>query len=116
DEVLEYRVWCSPHEGAEDLENGDDYYYVFISYEEALAFAEETKGAEKPLALILQREYINEPEPGVYIHVEEERMAEWPIVFLSRPRRTNDTIPNFLSPNAPENRLDILRGIDRQEK
>ncbi len=28
DEVLEYRVWCCPRLGAEDLEDGSDYYYV----------------------------------------------------------------------------------------
>jgi hypothetical protein len=27
-----------------------------------------------------------------------------------RPRRTKNTIPNFLSPSAPRNRLAILRG------
>ena len=111
DEVLEYRVWCSPHDGAEDLENGDDYYYVFETYEEALAFSDDTKGAEKPIALILQREYINEPEPEHYIHVKKERITEWPVEFLSRPRRSENTIPDFLSPNAPHNRLDILRGV-----
>ena len=66
--------------------------------------------AEEPLALILQREYIAEPQPGIYVHVKEPRMTEWPVAFLSRPRRTPDTIPNFLSPSAPDNRLDILRG------
>lgn len=111
DEVLEYRVWCSPHEGAEDIENGDDYYYVFVSYEEAYDFSQVTKGAEGPIALILQKEHINEPEPGKYVHVKEERITEWPVEFLSRPRRTENTIPDFMSPDAPKNRLDIIRGI-----
>ena len=111
DEVLEYRVWCSPLDGAEDIEDGDDYYYVFSSYEEALAFAETTKGAEPPIALILQKEYIDEPEPEVYIHIKKERITEWPVEFLSRPKRTKNTIPDFLSPHAPANRLDILRGL-----
>ena len=31
DAVLEYRVWCSPRLGAEDLEAGSDYYYA-VSY------------------------------------------------------------------------------------
>lgn len=84
DDVLEYRVWCHPEKGAEDLE---------------------------PLALILQKEYIDEPEPGKYIHVKVERLTEWPVKFLSRPKRTENTIPDFLSPNAPSNRLDILRGL-----
>jgi len=110
DEVLEYRVWCHPERGASDEAEGSDYYYPFRSYAEALTFSEKTQGAEAPLALILQREYISEPQPGVYVHVKEPRMTEWPVEFLSRPRRTPETIPHFLSPSAPSNRLDILRG------
>jgi putative acetyltransferase len=111
DEVLEYRVWCYPECGAEDLAEGDDYFYAFASYAEALAFAEATDGVEEPLALVLQREYIDEPEPGHYRHVIEERITEWPVEFLQRPRRTAQTIPDFLSLSAPSNRLDILRGL-----
>ena len=111
DAVLEYRVWCYPRDGAEDTENGNDYYYVFERYEEALAFSNETKGAQKPLALVLQEEYIDEPEPGKYKHIKEQRIAEWPPEFLSRPRRTKKTIPDFMSPNAPSNKLDIIRGL-----
>lgn len=111
DDVLEYRVWCHPHAGAPDIENGDDYYYVFDSYEDALDFAQNNDGCEEPLALILQREYIDETEPGVYIHMKEERITEWPVAFLKRPRRTDKTIPDFLSPKAPVNRLDVLRGL-----
>lgn len=112
DEVLEYRVWCHPPAGAPDIEDGDDYYNVFDNYEEALEFSEETNGAEAPLALILQKEYINEPEPGKYIHVKEERVTEWSVEFLNRPKRNANTIPDFFSPNAPANRLAILRGLN----
>ena len=111
DEVLEYRVWCHPERGAEDLDEGGDYYYAFATYDEALEFSTQTPGAEAPIVLILQREHINEPEPGHYVHVREERNTEWPVEFLSRPRRTDRTIPDFLSPSAPANRLDILRGL-----
>jgi len=110
DEVLEYRVWCHPERGAPDLDEGNDYYYAFASYQEALDFASETQGAEKPLALIRQLEHIAEPEPGRYLHVKEERITEWPVEFLTRPRRTPRTIPDFLAPDAPANRLEILRG------
>ncbi|RYG44320.1 MAG: GCN5 family acetyltransferase [Chitinophagaceae bacterium] len=110
DEVLEYRVWCHPEKGAPDIEDGDDYYYPFETYEEAYKFSKKTQGAEEPLALILQEEYIDEPEPGNYRHVKERRLTEWPVHFLSRPRRAANTIPDFLSPNAPGNRLEILRG------
>ena len=111
DEVLEYRVWCHPEDGAPDIDEGDDYYYFFDNYEEALQFSEETPGAEPPLALILQEEYIDEPEPGKYIHMKEERLTEWPVEFLTRPRRTAKTIPDFFAPDAPANRIQILRGL-----
>jgi putative acetyltransferase len=111
DEVLEYRAWCHPERGAPDEEQGNDYYHAFATYAEALAFSQQTVGAEPPLALIRQLEYISEPEPGVYLHIKEPRVAEWPVKFLSRPRRTKDTIPAFFAPDAPANRLDILRGI-----
>ena len=111
DEVLEYRVWCHPERGAPDEADGSDYYYAFASYAEALEFSKRAQGAEEPLALILQREYISEPQAGVYEHVKEPRITEWPVEFLSRPKRTSDTIPSFLSPSAPSNRLEILRGV-----
>jgi hypothetical protein len=111
DEVLEYRVWCHPERGAPDECEGHDYFYSFASYEEAQAFSAASPGAEKPLALILQRERIDEPVSGHYIHITKERIAEWPPEFLARPKRTPNTIPDFLSPDAPKNRLDIIRGL-----
>lgn len=104
DEVLEYRVWCHPEDG------GSDYFYAFATYPEALACSRREAGAEEPLALIRQDEHINEPEPGRFVHVKTPRMTEWPVELLGRPRRTPRTIPDFLSPTAPSNRLDILRG------
>lgn len=111
DAVLEYRVWCHPERGAPDEENGSDYFYCFATYEEALAYSGSNPGTEDPLALVLQEEYIDEPEPGRYVHVKQARQTEWPPELLTRPRRTPDTIPRFLSPDAPDNRLDIIRGL-----
>jgi putative acetyltransferase len=111
DAVLEYRVWCHPERGAADEDDGSDYYYAFDNHDEAAAFARTHEGTEEPLALVLQREYIDEPEPGHYVHMREERITEWPVAFLSRPRRDERTIPEFLADDAPANRLDILRGI-----
>ena len=104
DAVLEYRVWCH------DPDGGDDYFRAFASYDGALAFAEATPEAEAPLALVLQREYIEEPEPGEYIHRREERITEWPVAFLTRPVRSAETIPDFLASDDPR-RLDRLRGL-----
>jgi putative acetyltransferase len=111
DDVLEYRVWCHPERSAADCEDGNDYYYAFATYAEAAAFSESTPGAEEPLALIRQVEYIDEPTSGEYRHMKELRIAEWPVEGLRRPRRTPNTIPKFLSPGAPKNRLDVLRGL-----
>ncbi len=116
DAVLEYRVWCHPERGAPDLEDGSDYFYTFATYREALEFSEFTKGADEPLALVLQEEYISEPTDGFYEHVKEQRITEWPVEFLRRPKRTPNTIPDFLSPDAPANRLDILRGLTSSSK
>jgi hypothetical protein len=33
DDVLEYRVWCHPERGAPDLDDGNDYYHAFATYE-----------------------------------------------------------------------------------
>ncbi|MFB9841410.1 GCN5 family acetyltransferase [Mucilaginibacter ginsenosidivorans] len=111
DEVLEYRVWCHPERGAPDIDDGNDYYYVFETCEDALEYSESNPGTESPLALILQEEHINEPEQGHYVHVKEPRITEWHVEFLNRPKRNADTIPNFFSPDAPANRLEILRGL-----
>ena len=111
DDVLEYRVWCHSHDGALDTENGDDYYHAFETYEEAQEFSLVSAGAEEPLALVLQEEYIEEIKPGEFIHIKEQRITEWPPEFLSRPRRNEKTLSDFFSPNAPSNRVDILRGL-----
>lgn len=115
DAVLEYRVWCHPEQGAPDKAEGSDYYYAFACYPDALRFSQEYPGAEEPLALVLQKEYLDEAKPGKYTHVKKRRVTEWPVEFLSRPRRTKRTIPDFLSPTAPHNRLDILRGLVRKQ-
>jgi putative acetyltransferase len=111
DAVLEYRVWCHPESGAPDLAEGSDYYYHFATYQEALEFAVSNAGAEEPIALILQEEFIDEPTAGQYVHVKKRRIAEWPTIFLARPRRTTRTIPDFFAPDAPANRLEIIRGM-----
>ena len=111
DAVLEYRVWCHPERGAQDVAEGSDFYYSFPTYQQALDFSKSNQGTEEPVALVLQEEFIDEPEVGRYVHVKERRVTEWPVSFLARPKRTVDTIPDFFAPNAPANRLDIIRGL-----
>lgn len=81
-EALEYRVWCNPGHGTEDLQEKNDYYYSFTNYKEAKEFHKSNKGTEEPLALILQKEFIDEPKNEKYVHVKEERIAEWQVEFL----------------------------------
>jgi len=91
DEVLEYRVWMNPPGG------GDDYYKAFATYEESLAFAQRTAGAEEPLALVLQREWIDEPQPGKYVRKNEERLTEWKLEWLARGKRSPEAIDRFMT-------------------
>lgn len=96
DDVLEYRVWCHPEEGAADVCNGEDYYFSFSNYEDALEFSSHTEGAEAPLVLIRQREWINEPLNGVFEHCKGERIAEWLPEWLERGPRKPGDIEQFL--------------------
>lgn len=101
DEVLEYRVWVHPHAGGPELQEGDDYFCAFPSYEEALAFSDEMPGAEEPLALVLQREYVNEPEPRLFEHVVADRVTEWQVEWLLEgTKRGPDSIKRFLEERA----------------
>lgn len=96
DEVLEYRVWCRPWEGAPDEYDGEIYFHAFATFEKALKFSQETAGAEYPLVLVRQREWINEPEPGKFLHETGERVTEWRVEWLDDGKRTEDSIPQML--------------------
>lgn len=96
DEVLEYRVWCHPERGAPDEFDGEDYYYPFATFEEANTFSESTPGAEPPLVLIRQMEWINEPEEGRYIHEKGERITEWLPAWLQQGARKPGDIERFI--------------------
>jgi hypothetical protein len=100
DELLEYRVWIHPEDGGEDHFDGDDYYYAFETYEEALEFSKETKGAEEPIALVLQKEWIDEPEPNEFYHKKGKRITEWHVEWLKDKKRSKTTIPDFLKKHS----------------
>jgi hypothetical protein len=91
DDVLEYRVWINPPAG------GDDYYKAFARYEDAEEYFKKTAGAEEPLVLILQKEWIDEPKPGVFLVQNEERLTEWQVAWLANNRRTPGAIERFLA-------------------
>lgn len=100
DEVLEYRVWCHPERGAPDEFDGEDYYYAFESHELALAFSTDCPGTETPLALVRQREWVDEPEPGNFIHMTTERITEWRPEWLEDGPRTPGAIEAFIARQA----------------
>jgi hypothetical protein len=89
DEVLEYRVWVRPQEGS-------DHFHAFATYEEALAFSHEVQGAEEPLVLIRQLQWIDEPEPGRFLPMKGERLTEWPVKSLAGSLRGPTSIEEFL--------------------
>ncbi len=103
DHVLEYRVWCHPERGAPDEFDGEDYYCPFGTYDEAYLFSTSTKGAEEPLVLIRQLEWVNEPETGVFIHEKGGRIAEWRVEWLSSGARTPGAIESFIQSRVRNN-------------
>ena len=91
DDVLEYRVWVHPKGG------GDDSYSAFSTFEQALAFFNQTEGAELPLVLVRQSEWINEPKPGEFVHQKGQRSTEWQVEWLKDSKRRPDSIDRFIA-------------------
>jgi hypothetical protein len=77
DDVLEYRVWLHPDRGATPLNGDEDYFVAFAQYERAEAFSKTTAGAEQPIVLVRQREWIAEPMPGKFHAERGDRVTEW---------------------------------------
>ena len=96
DEVLEYRVWFNPANGAEPLNGKNDYFVAFAQYEAADAFSKKTAGADAPLVLVRQLEWISEPKRGHFISEKSERIAEWQIAWLTDNKRTEESIKDFM--------------------
>jgi len=96
DEVLEYRVWFCPERGAKSVNGKNDYYVAFAEYERAEQLTRVSSGAEQPLALVRQYEWINEPEPGHYQAQKGNRITEWQVEWLDGNKRTPDSIGEFL--------------------
>ncbi len=97
DEVLEYRVWIHPELGGKDLCEGLDYFHAFSIYEEALEFSQHIQGAEEPLVLILQKEWIEVQENEVYLHKKGKRLSEWAVNWLESNKRDKNSIKNFFA-------------------
>jgi hypothetical protein len=101
DEVLEYRVWLHPERGARRLAGDEDYYAAFARYENALEYSARIEGAEEPLVLIRQREYVNEPTPGTFTWEKTERLTEWQVKWLKGSLRGPTSIADFLANPRP---------------
>ena len=101
DDVLEYRVWLHPDNGATPLNGNKDYFMAFAEYERAEAFSKSTAGAEKPVVLVRQREWIAEPKPGQFQAEKAERVTEWRVKWLAGNKRAANTISNFLAHPTP---------------
>jgi putative acetyltransferase len=101
DDVLEYRVWFHPEHGAEPLNGNDDYFVAFAQYEKAEELSKSTKGAEEPLVLVRQLEWIDEPEPGHYVAEKGNRITEWKVRWLQGSKRAPDSIGEFLKHPKP---------------
>ena len=101
DEVLEYRVWLHPDQGAAPLNGDQDYFATFAQYERAAAFSKTTAGAEQPIVLVRQREWIAEPTPGQFHAESGERVTEWRVKWLAGNKRGPKTISNFLAHPRP---------------
>ena len=91
DDVLEYRVWVCPPEG------GDDYYLPFATYEEALAYRVGEPGADEPIVLVRQLEWVIEESPGYFVRKTGERLAEWRVEWLSDRKRLPGCVDKFLA-------------------
>jgi hypothetical protein len=96
DDVLEYRVWLHPENGAKPLNGSNDYFVAFAQYETAERFSKRTPGAEEPLVLVRQQEWIDEPERGHFIPMKEERTTEWQVRWLPNGKRTPKSIEEFM--------------------
>lgn len=97
DDVLEYRVWFCPERGARPLNGKNDYYVAFAEYERAEELSKASRGAEEPLALVRQYEWINEPEPGLYQAEKGNRITEWQVAWLEGSKRAPGSTKDFLN-------------------
>lgn len=70
---------------------------AFAQYERALAFSQQSKGAEEPLVLVRQLKHVNEPQPGVFEVVSGERLTEWQVQWLAGSKRTPGAIEKFMA-------------------
>ncbi len=83
-----------------------DYFVAFAQYETAEAFSKSNAGAEEPLVLVRQLEWIDEPQPGHYVAEKGERVTEWRVKWLAGSKRNPDSIKELLKHPRPASEED----------
>jgi hypothetical protein len=101
DDVLEYRVWLHPENGAAPVNGGSDYFVAYAQYERAEVFSRTTPGAERPLVLVRQLEWIDEPAPKQFVPRKGDRVTEWQITWLLNAKRSVGSIAEFMQHPRP---------------
>lgn len=96
DDVLEYRVWVHPDKGGEPLNGDHDYFIAFAQCEPAEEYSKRIAGAEPPLVLVRQFEWVDEPNRGQFVPEKGERITEWQVGWLQGNKRTATSIQEFL--------------------
>lgn len=96
DQVLEYRVWLHPDKGAANVNGNKDYFVAFAQYEPAEVFSKATLGAEQPIVLVRQFQWVDEPERGHFVPEKGRRITEWQVQWLPGNKRTQSSIRDFL--------------------
>lgn len=90
DDLLEYRVWFK-------TSSGKNKYNAFSKFSDAEEFCDKTPDAEIPIALVYQKEHINELSPGHFQHIKGPRITEWQVAWLQGNQNTVEQIPKFLA-------------------
>ena len=97
--MLEYRVWVHPHDGGEDLYDGDDYYCAFATFEEASAYSRETAGPSSRWCWCARTSASTSRSPAAEHHTGE-RLTEWRVEWLEGSKRTPSSIPTSCGATA----------------
>jgi hypothetical protein len=98
---LEYRVWLNPQRGALPRNGASDYVMTLAQYESAEKSSQHTVGAEEPLVLVRQYEWIDELEFKKYFARKGEGITEWQVQWLADGKRNPNSIEEFMKHPRP---------------
>ena len=86
-------MWFDDHYRADEPEFQTEYDKEELN---ALKKFNETENAEDPCVLILQNEYVDEPQVGVYVKITKKRITEWVVEWLTDSKREEESIDKFI--------------------